>query len=126
MWKRVNPNPCRAEEPDCVVRAIAIATGQSWDRVHWELCVLSHWRCTMPSVNWLWGSYLRMKGFRKFSMPEECPECVSVRMFCRMYPKGTYVIGTGTHAVCVIDGDYYDTGDSGDEIPQYFWKKERG
>ena len=51
---------------------------------------------------------------------------ISARMFCRMYPKGTYVIGTGTHAVCVIDGDYYDTGDSGDEIPQYFWKKERG
>lgn len=123
MWIYANPNPCRAEEPDCVVRAIAVATGQTWDQVHAALCRMSREYCTMPSVNWLWGMYLRKKGFERFLLPEECPECISVRTFCRMYPEGTYVIGTGTHAVAVMDGNYYDAWDSGDETPSYFYRR---
>lgn len=125
MWVYANPNPCRQEEPDCVVRAISIALDQSWNRTHWDLCVLSHIKCTMPSVNWLWGLYLARNGFEKFLLPEECPECMTVREFARQYQEGTYVIGTGSHAVCVIDGNWYDTWDSGGETPTYFYRKKR-
>lgn len=124
MWIYANPNPCRQEEPDCVVRAIAIATDQYWKKVHGDLCRMSRDYCTMPSVNWLWGEYLRKIGFERFMIPEACGECVSVREFSRRYPEGTYVIGTGTHAVCVIDGNWYDTWDSGDEIPTYFYRRK--
>lgn len=124
MWIYANPNPCRQEEPDCVVRAIAIATGQSWDRAHWDLCALSHRKCTMPSVNWLWGLYLQRMGFEKFLLEESCPECVTVKEFAWRYPEGTYVIGTGSHAVCVRDGNWYDSWDSGDETPTYFYRKK--
>lgn len=124
MWIYSNPNPCRAEEPDCVVRAIANATDQDWDTVHWDLCRLAHERCTMPSVNWLWDLYLKRYGFEKFLLPETCPSCVTVREFARRYPKGTYVIGTGSHAVCVRDGNWMDLFDSGDETPIYFYRKK--
>ena len=123
MWIYCNPNPCRAEEPDCVVRAISVATEQSWRRTHWELCLMSHIKCTMPSVNWLWERYLKKRGFEKFLLPENCPECVTVREFARRYPEGVYVIGTGSHAVCVMDGNWFDTWDSGDETPTYFYRK---
>lgn len=124
MWIHANPNPCRTETEDCVVRAIAIATDRPWREVHWDLCVMSNELCTMPSVNWLWGEYLKRLGFTQFMLPESCPECVTVRKFCRMYPKGTYIIGTGHHAVCCIDGNYLDAWDSGDERPTYFYKKK--
>ena len=39
-------------------------------------------------------------------------------------PEGKYLLATGTHVVTVIDGDYYDTWDSGDEIPIYYFTKE--
>ena len=125
MWIYANPNPCRRHEPDCVVRAISVATGTAWEDVHGDLCGLSRDECTMPSVNWLWEKYLRMRGFRKFLLPDGFPECVTVRRFCEHFPEGTYVIGTGTHAVAVIDGNYYDTWDSGDEIPTYFFRMRR-
>lgn len=124
MWIYSNPNPCRQEEPDCVVRAIATATGQTWDAVHWDLCILSHSKCTMPSANWLWGLYLKKHGFEKFVLPESCPECITVREFAKKYKDGIYVIGTGNHAVAVIGGDYIDTWDSGDETPTYFYRKK--
>lgn len=124
MWIRANPNPCRQEEPDCVVRAISIAMDQSWNKTHWDLCMMSHYKCTMPSVNWLWGLYLTKHGFERFMLPDECPECISVMEFARRYPMGTYVIGTGSHAVCVIDGNWYDAWDSGEETPTYFYRKK--
>ena len=74
-------------------------------------------------LNWLWELYLRKHGFEKFLLPETCPSCVTVREFARRYPRGTYIIGTGNHAVTVIDGDYYDSWDSGNEIPSYFFRE---
>ena len=124
MWIFANPNPCRKEEPDCVVRAISLATEQTWDEVHEDLCRLSGVLCTMPSVNWLWGRYLSMCGFEKFMLPESCPECVTVREFTRRFPEGTYVIGTGNHAICIRNGNHMDLWDSGDEVPTYFYRKK--
>lgn len=123
MWIYANPNPCRQEEPDCVVRAISIATGQTWDETHCDLCALSHERCTMPSVNWLWELYLKRKGFEKSLLPAHCPSCTTVNDFCRMHPVGTFILATGSHAVCANDGNYLDIWDSGDETVTYFFRK---
>lgn len=122
MWIRCNPNPLGKQTSDCVVRAIAIATEQSWKRTYRELSDLGEIEAEMPNVNYVWGIDLRDKGARQFLLPETCPQCITVRAFCEKYPDGIYVIGTGTHAVAVIDGDYYDAWDSGNEVPSYFWR----
>lgn len=125
MWIYANPNPCRNEEPDCVVRAISLATGLDWHTVHRELCELSGEMCSMPSVNRVWKAYLLRNGFASFRLPDACPECITVRAFCRFFPVGTYIIGTGSHAVAIRDGNYLDTWDSGDETPTYFFVRKR-
>lgn len=76
----------------------------------------------MPSADEIWGKYLYQHGFEPFLLPESCPKCLSVRLFCVMHNKGTYIIGTGTHAVAVIDGNYYDSWDSGEMVPSFFWR----
>ena len=124
MWIRCNPNPLGRQTSDCVVRAIAIATGQSWKRTYRELCDLGEIEAEMPNANSVWGLYLKRLGGRQFLLPESCPQCVTVRAFCEKYPEGIYVIGTGSHAVAVMDGDYYDSWDSGNEVPSYFWRVE--
>ena len=122
MWVRCNPNPLGKQTSDCVVRAIAIATNKSWRRVYGDLCELGGIECEMPNSNYLWGQYLNEQGFEQFLLPESCPKCVTVRAFCERFPEGKYVIGTGSHAVAVIDGDYFDSWDSGSETPTYFWR----
>jgi hypothetical protein len=47
-----------------------------------------------------------------------------VEDFCRDNPEGTYVLGTGSHAIAVIDGNYYDAWDSGREQPMYYYRKD--
>lgn len=122
MWIRCNPNPLGKQTSDCVVRAIAIATEQSWRRTYRELCGLGEIEAEMPNANYVWGLSLKQHGAKQFLLPESCPQCITVRAFCEKYPDGIYVIGTGSHAVAVIDGDYYDAWDSGNEVPSYFWR----
>ena len=122
MFVRCNPNPLGKQTSDCVVRAIAIATNQSWKHVYQDLCDLGEIECEMPSSNYIWGLALKSRGAEQFLLPESCPSCITVRAFCERYPEGIYVIGTGSHAVAIIDGNYYDSWDSGNEVPSYFWK----
>lgn len=107
---------------DCVVRAISIATGLDWYSVYDDICRIGREECNMPSVNSVWGKYLYYLGFTPFLLPESCPKCITVRAFCKRFPVGTYIIGTGSHAIAVMDGDYYDAWDSGSEVPSYFWR----
>ena len=122
MWIRVNPNPLGKQTGDCVIRAIAVATGRSWRETYRELARIGEIQGDLPNSNAVWGMFLRREGGKQFLLPEECPECITVRAFCERYPEGVYVIGTGSHAVAVIDGDYYDSWDSGAEVPTYFWR----
>lgn len=122
MWMNANPNPKHKQVPDCVVRAICLAFNMRWYDVYDDLCEVGRMDANMPSADNVWGHYLQMRGCVPFSLPAACPGCTTVKEFCEMYPKGRYIIGTGSHAVAVIDGDYYDSWDSGNEIPSFFWK----
>ena len=122
MWFYANPNPKHKEVPDCVIRAICIATKRSWYDIYWEVCKVGASECNMPSADSVWGRYLYDYGFEPFLLPESCPECITIKEFCKMFPQGTYIIGTGYHAVAIIDGNYYDSWDSGNEIPSFFWR----
>ena len=123
-YVKYNANPYGRRTSDCVIRAIAVLTGRSWDETYIDIFNWGFMLKDMPSVNNLWGSYLRSIGFRRFILPDNCPDCYTVRQFCNDHPVGRYLLATGTHVIAVINGDYYDTWDSGDEIPISFWKKE--
>lgn len=119
MWKFYNPNPCNLLVGDCVIRACSTSLEKSWNEAHDELCNLSGRMCNMPSANVVWGNYLEEQG-----MIYKIPRFpITVRQFCRNYPKGVFTIGTGTHAVTVIDGDWYDIWDSGDEKVSYYFER---
>lgn len=122
MWVRANPNPAGRHVPDCVIRAISVALGKPWLEVSDELYGYARREFSVTCDDNIWGRYLWDHGFEPFLIPEICPICVSVEIFCRMYPEGTYIIGTGSHAVAVIDGNYYDSWDSGRVVPTFFWR----
>ncbi len=122
MWIFSNPNPLHKQVPDCVIRAVSIALNESWYKIYDELTDMGRLDANMPSADTVWGHYLYSKGFEPFLLPSTCPKCTTVNEFTKMYPKGTYIIGTGSHAVAIIDGNYYDSWDSGMEIPSFFWR----
>jgi hypothetical protein len=76
----------------------------------------------LPNANSVWGAYLKRKGFRKEVIPDS--ECYTVRDFVADHPRGMFVLSLNNHVVCVYDGDYFDSWDSGGECVNYFWTKE--
>lgn len=122
MWIRANTNPERKNVGDCVVRAISIATNKPWLKVYDDICRTGREEYDMPNSDAVWGLYLYRLGFEPFVLHNRCPQCVTIAEFCKIFPIGTYIIGTGSHAVAVIDGNYYDSWDSGDQIASYFWR----
>ena len=127
MWKKYNPNPAGLIVPDCVIRALCKVTGFDWFRVFDELNFLARYMYSVPNADSVWGEYLYEHGFRQILLPHECPRCITIKEFCKIFPVGTYVIGTGGHAVAVENGNYYDSWDSGNEVPTFFWRQmQRG
>lgn len=124
MFVQFNPNPNGIYADDCLVRAIALVTGRSWDYVYIELGLQGFIMKNMPSANKVWGNYLRSIGFVEYPFFNVCPDCYTVRDFCYDHPFGTFILATGSHVIVVIDGDYYDAWDSGDEMPLSVWRRE--
>ena len=124
MFKKTNPNPANNLVGDCVIRAISILTNEDWEYTFLELCIFAFSMHDMPSSNAVWGAYLIDLGYKRYVIPNVCPACYTVRQFCKTHTNGKYLLATGTHVVTVIDGDYYDTWDSGDEVPIYYFTKE--
>ena len=120
-----NPNPKRRSVGDCVIRAISTVTEQNWDDVFWDIVEIAFHEKDMPSSNSIYGKYLNKLGFRRFLISDQCPDCYTVRDFCRDYPFGRYILSLDSHVVAVINGDYYDTWDSGSEVPLFYWKEMR-
>ena len=123
-FKQHNPNPKGLCVGDCVVRAICTIMDDTWEHIYTELAIQGLMMLDMPSANAVWGSYLKNKGFKRSIIPNICPDCYTIREFVSEHPKGRYILATGTHCVAVIDGNYYDSWDSGDEMPIYYWVKE--
>ncbi len=119
-----NPNPTRKLVGDCVIRAISKTMNKDWEYVYLSIVALGFSMHDMPSSNDVWGNYLINHGFKRYIISDTCPDCYTVRQFCLDNPGLTGILATGTHVIAVEGGNYYDTWDSGDEVPIYYWRKE--
>lgn len=122
-WVEYNINPLKRRVGDCTVRAISKALDQEWETTYAGLTAYGFMMSDMPSANYVWGAYLRKNGFKRYIVDDHGYDEYTVEDFCRDNPKGTYVLAIDGHVVAVIDGYYYDTWDSGKEIPVFYWTR---
>ena len=115
-----NNNPCGRRVGDCSVRAISKALGMGWESTHLMLDVNAISMGDMPSADSVLSATLRQQGFYKHLVDKY----ITVEDFCEEHPEGIFVLFLGGHVVTCIDGDYFDSWDSGKEVPQYYWSKE--
>lgn len=123
-WKMYNPNPSGRNVGDCAVRAVAKALNLDWETAYVLISMAGYQMNDMPTSNSVWGAVLRKNGFYRHSIPNTCPDCYSVGAFTDDHPSGVYVVGTGNHVMTVVDGVVYDSWDSRNEIPVYYWSEK--
>ena len=123
MYIHFNGNPCGKNIGDCVIRAISIVTGMSRHKVYAGLCLFGYPCTVWGNSNSIWGDFLQYLGFKMHRIHKNTR--YTVADFAGEHPTGRYILGTGEHAVAVVDGDIIDSWDSSQEIPIYYFTKER-
>lgn len=121
MWQYYNPNPFERIVGDCSVRAVAKAIDTDWESAYIMLAVQGYAMMDMPSSDNVWGAVLRQNGFNRAVIPNSCPDCYTAEDFCEEHPYGTFVLAFGGHVATVQDGILYDSWNSSQLIPQYFY-----
>ena len=124
MFIKYQPNPRGRSAGDCVIRAISKATGQDWDTTYAGVCRKGYELCDMPSSDYVWGEYLKDLGFRREVVPDDFGSDYTVETFAAEHFRGTYILAIGGHVVCVVDGNWYDSWNSGNEVPVFYWARE--
>ncbi len=122
-WIEFNNNPVGRKVGDCSVRAISKALDMEWEGAYVALVINGLSMGDMPSSDSVWGATLRQNGFKRKALPDTCPDCYTAADFCEDHPRGVFVLGFGGHVATVVDGDLYDSWDSSNEIPQFYWYK---
>jgi len=124
MYEYYNPNPFQRNTGDCTQRALAKALGIDWDMASVILADKAIKMGYTADDKHVFSAVLKENGFDRFAIPNTCPDCYTADVFCREFFKGTYVLGFGNHVATVIDGVLYDTWDSRNEVPHFYWQKK--
>lgn len=101
-----NNNPLGRHVNDCTVRAIALATGRSWDDTYKELSNYAREQAiTFSEVEFI-NDYLSQQ------YPRYCQDkshsVVTVGDFSDLQLQGTWLVTMNGHITCIIDGVIYD------------------
>jgi len=125
-WEYYQPNPIRFDPVgDCTVRALSKALDIDWEKAHVILDYNSYMMGDISNSNAVMAAVMRKHGFYMATLPDECPDCYTAEDFANDHPKGTFLLGFGTHMATVKDGVIYDAFNSSELTPiYYFYRKE--
>lgn len=127
---------------DCVARAIAIATGMSYQDIYTRLALGNHnQRITKRTRKSIAGKktaskgiYTKRKWFKDLmqELGFEWISCMHIGSGCKVHlnseelPKGKLIVAVSRHYTCVIDGvlnDTFDCSRDGKRCVYGYWKK---
>lgn len=125
VFVEYNPNPIKHHRVgDCVIRALSKALDQTWGKTYAGVALKGFEMGDMPSSNAVWGAYLRDHGFTRHAIPADGVDGYTVADFAADHPHGTYILAIDGHVVCVVDGMIFDSWNSSNEHPVYYWTKK--
>lgn len=124
MFVKFNKNPLGKNVGDCVVRAVSKVLDTDWNTAYIMMCLQGYMMKDLPASDAVWGEFLLSKGFEREIIPNTCPYCYTIGDFAADHPEGRYVLGTGRHAAAIVDGVIYDSWDSSNEVPIFYYYKE--
>lgn len=116
MWKFYNANVRGNNVNDCVVRAISVAEGKSWDDTYEKLSdIAQHEGVLLDDVEFV-ERYLDNKYSRT------CHYNQTVGEFLNSHKRGIYLITMQGHITVIKNGVLYDTFDCRNRKMWCAWK----
>jgi hypothetical protein len=108
---------------DCVVRAITIALGKSYEEVFNDLCDLAKETGFFPNSEETFTLYLKKNGWIK-NKPQRVGKYLKTLENFNSNDT-TAIVNVRNHLVCVSDGKIYDTWDSKYRCANSYYTKKQ-
>lgn len=124
MFIGYNPNPVRSDPVgDCAVRAVAKALDITWEDAYAKLSASGFLMGDILNSDAVLAAVLRSNGFRRGTVDNDCPDCYTVADFAEDNKEGIYVVKSDNHVATIIDGNLFDSWDSSNRVPLWYWEK---
>lgn len=122
VFRYYNNNPHSRRTEDCVIRAIAAGTGDSWEETLYKLTKHMIKTGYMLSTPDLYGDYLKQIGWEHKKQPKHSNNKeMKIKDFAKKF-NGRAVIHVGDdHVSYIADGKLWDIWNCEDEIIGEYW-----
>ena len=124
-FKEHNANPKNKNTCDCVIRALTMATGDTYENVYKELFSISLKTGYMLNEKRVEDKYLEAHGFIKMKQPKKNDGTkYKINEIRLLTSASVIVIRCANHLTCVKDGVLIDTWNCGNKtINNYYIKR---
>ena len=124
MYVKYNINPKGRKTGDCAIRAVAVATGLSWDEAYQQLASAGFLlKVEMSEVEAI-DAVLQANGFLVGKIKvEKGSRRPTVTKFAEQHTDWYAVARVANHLVACGRGNYVDIWDSGDRSVYKYWYK---
>lgn len=132
-FRYYNANPKDRRTADCVVRAISVSTGKTWDEVLDGLVEVAHKYKIMVNDVPCFDRYLQSLGYTKMKQPRKSDNTkYTGEEFCRDY-LGKFRLGEydvvanigGHHTIAIVDCKVVDIWNSSHKTIGNYWIRRR-
>lgn len=119
----------KKQASDCSVRCIMAAEGLDWNTAFGKLVETAYQEMDIPCESSVIEKTLKKMGYEKHKADMVKNKLtnknrrICVREFAKMHKRGTYILSLTEHVVCVKNGHWYDTWDSGEYKVLKYWEK---
>lgn len=119
-----NENPKGRRTGDCVIRAIARASGDGWDLTFDGLVAVAKVMKSEPAWKDCYEKYLAEQGWTKGKQPRKTDGSkYTVAEWCRMHRTGKMVISVSNHLTCIVDGKCNDIWNCTGKTVLNYWTR---
>lgn len=119
-----NENPKGHRTGDCVIRAIARASGNSWDVTLAGLFIVGYRIKSELAWKDCYEKYLEEQGWNKGKQPRKPDgDKYTVGEWAQLHPNQTYIISVANHLTCIIDGKCNDIWNCTGKTVLNYWTK---
>lgn len=118
-YKFINLNPLGKLEEDCVCRAISLALNVDYNVINYKLQLIGElYDCQYlckSCYGYLLDDVYNLDRIETFNG-------MTINDFCKIAPKGTFIIRVEGHLTCVIDNEICDTWNCENQIIDTIWE----
>ena len=121
-YKYYNNNPNNKKVGDCVIRAISLALGVSWERVFEDLVSIARVQKSVPTWKDVYFEYLKIYPTInvKYQDKNGNTKRLTPKLVCDM--SGIYIIKVANHLTVVKEGCLMDIWDCSDKAAYKIWR----